>query len=327
MLAYLVRKLLLTLSIVLGVVLLTFFLFNVVAKDPARAFAGKKPTKEGLESARHKMGLDKPKVNLNFEEYHNDPEHRWRDLFDNQLLNILTFQFPISMRYQESVWSLFARKAPVSLTIQGPAFVIGLGLQLLIAIIVASKRGSALDYSTTIGAVLLMSVPALSIYLGAQWLLAWQLNLFPVAGWATGAIFVMHFATLPILVSVFGGLGGGVRFFRTIALEEISSDYVRTARAKGVGQGEVLTVHVFRNLLIPLVTQTVVTLPFLVTGSLILEHMFQIPGFGGLLVDAIGANDSPVIMAEVYLTAIIYAVMLFATDICYALVDPRVKLR
>jgi peptide/nickel transport system permease protein len=242
-------------------------------------------------------------------------------------LNIVAFQFPKSTRYQESVWTLFGRKAPVSLVIQGPAFVLGLGLQLLIALVVAARRGSTFDFSSTVIAVLMMSVPALSIYLGVQWLLGWKFGLFPVAGWATGAVFVMHFATLPILVSVFAGLGGGVRFFRTMALEEIKSDYIRTARAKGVSEANILIIHVFRNLLIPLVTQTVVALPFLVTGSLVLEHMFQIPGFGGLLVDAIGAQDSPVVMAEVYLTAIVYAIMLFVTDICYGLVDPRVALR
>jgi peptide/nickel transport system permease protein len=325
MLAYLIRKSLLTLSIIIGVVLVTFLLFNVVAKDPARAALGKMVTKDQLEAMRHKMGLDKPKVLPNFARYRED--HHLGSLLDTQLFNIVAFHFPKSTRYQESVWTLFARKAPVSFIIQGPAFVLGLGLQLLIALVVAARRGTTFDFSATVTAVLLLSVPALSIYLGVQWLLGWKLGLFPVAGWATGAIFVMHFATLPILVSVFVGLGGGVRFFRTMALEEIKSDYIRTARAKGVSEGNILIIHVFRNLLIPLVTQTVVALPFLVTGSLLLEHMFQIPGFGGLLVDALGAQDSPVVMAEVYLIAIAYALMLFLTDICYALVDPRVTLR
>ena len=327
MVAYLIRKFLLTVSIVLGVVVLTFVLFNVVAKDPARAAAGKMVTPDQLDAKRHQMGLDKPKVELNFAKYRADPDRHLSSLLDTQLFNLIAFRFPNSTRYQESVWTLFARKVPASLTIQGPAFVIGLGLQLLLAIVVAAKRGSAVDYSATIVAVLLMSVPALSLYLGVQWLLAWKLGWFPVAGWATGAVFVVHFAALPIIVSVAGGVGGGVRFYRTVALEEIGSDYVRTARSKGVGPADVLTVHVFRNLLIPVVTQTVVALPFLVTGSLLLEHMFQIPGFGGLLVDAIGTYDSPVVMAEIYLTAIVYALMLFVTDVCYALVDPRVKLR
>ena len=305
--AYVVRKLLLTIPTILGVVIITFLLFNVVAKDPARAFAGKKTSPEQLQAIRHQMGLDKPKF--------------------AQFVDVLTFNFPQSMRYQESVWSLFARKAPVSLAIQLPVFVIELGLQLALAMFVASQRGRWPDFTTTFVAVLLMSVPALSIYLGAQWFFAGELQWFPVAGWDRGLFPMIHFAALPILVSVFGGLGGGVRFYRTIALEEINSDYVRTARAKGVSEADVLYTHVFRNLLIPVVTNTVTALPFLVTGALLLERLFQIPGFGGLLVDAIHAQDSPVVMATIYLTAIAYTVMLVVTDICYALVDPRVTLK
>ena len=104
-------------------------------------------------------------------------------------------------------------------------------------------------------------------------------------------------------------------------------DYIRTACSKGVSGSDVMLIHVMRNLMIPVVTNTVVTLPFLLTGALLLENMFQIPGFGGLLVDAIHGQDSPVVMSQIYITAIVYAVMLFVTDICYTLVDPRVTLR
>jgi len=117
--AYVVRKLLLTIPTILGVVIITFLLFNVVAKDPARAFAGKKTSPEQLQAIRHQMGLDKPKF--------------------AQFVDVLTFNFPQSMRYQESVWSLFARKAPVSLAIQLPVFVIELGLQLVLAMFVAAS--------------------------------------------------------------------------------------------------------------------------------------------------------------------------------------------
>jgi peptide/nickel transport system permease protein len=307
MLAYLFRKFLLTLSIIIGVMLLTFLLFNFVAKNPARAFAGKDATPAQIEAIKHKMGLDKSRP--------------------RQFLDIMTFRFPQSMRYQESVWKLFADKAPVSLAIQGPAFVIGLGFQFVVAIMVAARRNTVLDYAATVLAVLVMSVPTVSTYLGVQWLFGVKLLWFPVAGWAPGFIFAIHFAALPILVSVFGSMGGGVRFYRTVALEEISTDYVRTARAKGVSGANTLLIHVFRNMLIPVVTQTIVAIPFLVMGSLILETMFQIPGFGGLLNDSLHATDSPVVMAIIYLTSITYAVMLFVTDICYTLVDPRVTLR
>jgi peptide/nickel transport system permease protein len=321
MLAYLLRKFLLTLSIIFGVMLLTFLLFNVVAKDPVRAFGGKQMKLSDRIRLTHELGLDKPRFLPNFSEYDST------SLFDTQFFNILTFHFPKSQRYQESVWTLFARKAPVSFAVQGPAFAIGLGLQLIIAMVVAARRNSLIDYSATILAVFMMALPTLSVYLGAQWFFGVYLKWFPVAGWAPGIILGLHFAALPILITVLGGLGGSVRFYRTVALEEINTDYVRTARAKGVGSTDVLLVHVFRNLLIPVVTNTIVALPFLLTGALILEGIFQIPGFGGLLVDAIHATDSAVVMAEVYLTAIAYAVMLFLTDICYTLVDPRVVLR
>ena len=324
MLAYLLRKFVLTLSIIFGVVLLTFVLFNVAYKDPVRAFGGKQMKPADRVRLTHELGLDKPRFAPNRAAYRET--HRWSSLLDTQFFNILTFHFPRSQRYQESVWSLFARKAPVSLAIQGPAFAIGLGLQLLLAIVVASRRNSPVDYAATALAVLMISTPALSLFLGLQWLLGVWLPVFPVAGWAPGR-YAIHFAAFPILVSVVSSLGGSVRFYRTVALEEINSDYVRTARAKGLGGGDVLLVHVFRNLLIPVVTQTVVALPFLVTGALVLESMFQIPGLGGLLATSIPAQDSPVIMAEVYLTSIAYAVALFLTDVCYTLVDPRVSLR
>jgi peptide/nickel transport system permease protein len=325
MLTYFIRKFLLTVSIVFGVMLLTFMLFNVAAKDPVRALGGKHMKEADRIRMTRELGLDKPRFEFNFAEYR--ATHEFISLLDTQFFNIISFHFPNSQRHQETVWALFARKAPISLAVQGPAFVIGLGLQMVFAIVVAARRNSVLDYSVTFVAVLMMSVPALSIYLGAQWYFGAHLKWFPVAGWAPGFILAIHFAALPILVSVFGGIGGGVRFYRTVALEEINSDYIRTARSKGVSQSNVLLAHVFGNLLIPVITNTIVALPGLLTGAILLERMFQIPGFGGLLVDSIFGTDSPVVMAVVYLTSIAFAITLFLTDICYTLVDPRVTLR
>jgi len=190
MLTYLIRKFFLTLSIIFGVMLLTFLLFNVAAKDPVRAFGGKQMKASDRIRLTHELGLDKPRFVPNFSEYHSTG--KMVSLLDTQFFNILSFHFPHSQRYQESVWSLFARKAPISFAIQGPAFVIGLGLQLVIAMIVAARRHSLIDYGATFLAVLMMSVPALSIYLGAQWLFGVQLRWFPVAGWAPGFILAIH---------------------------------------------------------------------------------------------------------------------------------------
>jgi peptide/nickel transport system permease protein len=123
------------------------------------------------------------------------------------------------------------------------------------------------------------------------------------------------------------GLGGGVRFYRTVVLEEVNQDYVRTARAKGVSVREVMFSHVLRNVMIPVITSTVVALPGLILGALLLESIFQIPGLGNFMVEAINNSDRSIVMSMTYLTAIVYCLLLLLTDVCYALVDPRVSLK
>jgi peptide/nickel transport system permease protein len=320
--AYIVRRILWTIPIVLGVMLLTFTLFTLVAKDPARLYAGRHATPEVLQSIRQKMGLNKP-IWINRKEAH---EHGWARLFDSQFFDVLLFRFPNSMRYDEPVGNLFWRKAPVSFAIQFPVFVIELGIQLVLALLVASYRGRWPDYVTTFLAILGMSVPALSIYLAAQWFFGAYWQIFPVAGWDVG-FYAIQFAVLPIIVSILGGVGGGTRFYRTMVLEEINADYVRTARSKGVASRDVLLTHVLRNVMIPVLTNTVTALPGLLLGALILERLFQIPGVGGLLVESVFNNDRPVVMAMTYMLSIVYCLMLLLTDILYTWADPRVNLR
>jgi peptide/nickel transport system permease protein len=324
MVSYVIRRLLLLIPTVLGILLITFSLFSLVAADPARQYAGKHATPEVLASIREKMGLNKPRFDLNFKEYHET--HQTSSLFDTQFFDVLLCRFPESMQYEESVWELFKRKAPVSLAIQLPVFIISLGLTLVLSLVAAATRGRSADVCMTVTAIFLMSIPGVSIYLIAQWLLGARLRWFPVAGWDVG-FYALHYAALPILVSIVAGLGGGVRFYRTIALEEVASDYVRTARSKGVGQSDVLLIHVFRNILIPVITGVVTTLPLLFLGAVILEKTFQIPGIGDLLEQAVMNNDRPVAMFLVYVTSVIYCLALVANDICYTLADPRVVLK
>lgn len=323
MLSYVIRRLLLLIPTIIGIMLLTFTLFTLVAKDPARAYAGKRATPEALESVRHKMGIDKP-IWLNIPEFRQT--HRFGSLLNAQFADVMLFRFPESLQYEESVWSLFKRKAPISLEIQLPVFLITMGLTLLLALVAARFRGRTLDWSMTVASILLMSLSAVSVYLVAQWLLGAKARVFPVAGWDTG-FFALHYAALPILVSVFTGLGSGVRFYRTVALEEVNADYVRTGRSKGVPEGELLLTHVFRNMLIPVITNIVTVIPLLFMGAIILEQTFQIPGLGNLLDQAVINNDRPVVMFLVYTTSVIYCLALVLNDVCYAIADPRVVLQ
>jgi peptide/nickel transport system permease protein len=322
MLAYIVRRTLLTIPIVLGVVVITFVLFRVVVKDPARQYAGKFVTEEGLQAVRAKMGLDRPR----WFDVKALKDGRIRDAFDSQFFNILTFQFRPSMRWEASLWELIKRKAPASMMVQVPAFIILLGLQLCLALFVAFKRGKWQDYTITFLAVLGLSIPALSVYIIAQWLLGRVWPIFPVAGWESG-LYAIHFAALPILITVLMGLGSGVRFYRTVMLEEVNTDYVRTARAKGVETREIMLTHVLRNAMIPVITNVVTALPGLILGALLLERIFQIPGLGNLTVEALANNDESIVMGMTYILSIVYCLLLLVTDICYALVDPRVSLK
>jgi peptide/nickel transport system permease protein len=304
--SYIARRILLTIPTVLGIVLLTFILFSLVSRDPARAYAGKQASETTLRAIRHKMGLDKSKT--------------------HQFFDLLFFRFPQSMRYEDSVWHLLKTKAPVSLAIQIPAFLILLGLELATALYVANHRGKFADLFVTTISIIGMSIPALSIYLAAQWFFGATLQILPVAGWE-GGFYALQFAALPILCVVFSQLGWGARFYRTVVLDELNSDYVRTARAKGLPQREVMLTHVLRNVMIPVVTNTIAALPFLILGALVLEHLFQIPGMGELIVQSIFNEDRSVVMGLVYLTSIAYCVALLVNDILYAVVDPRVSLR
>jgi peptide/nickel transport system permease protein len=320
--AYIVRRIFLTVPIVLGIVLITFVLFRVVAPDPARAHVGKNPSPEQLKATRARMGLDKP---------------LWLDAkalgrgevgkaFDSQFFNLLFFRFQKSVRYEESLWTLIARKAPASMTVQIPAFFITVGLELALALTAASRRGRMTDYLITIASVLMLSLPPLSLYIFCQWFFGQKLGLFPVAGWDQG-IYAIHFAALPILMAVAVGVGSGTRFYRTVVLEEVYADYVRTARAKGVSNREVLFTHVLRNAMIPVITQTVTALPGLILGALLLERIFQIPGLGNLMVESLNNEDFWIVMGMTYVLAIAYCVLLLISDVLYTLVNPQVSLR
>ncbi|HLF67661.1 MAG TPA: ABC transporter permease, partial [Gammaproteobacteria bacterium] len=141
-----------------------------------------------------------------------------------------------------------------------------------------------------------------------------------------GGLSAIKFLALPVLVSVIAGIGSGVRWYRTLFLEEITKDYVRTARAKGLSDLAILFKHVLKNAMIPILTGVVVLIPSLFLGSLLLESFFAIPGLGSYTIDAIRAQDFAIVRSMVFLGSVLYILGLLLTDISYTLVDPRVRL-
>ncbi|HDL77139.1 MAG TPA: ABC transporter permease [Lentisphaerae bacterium] len=209
-----------------------------------------------------------------------------------------------------------------SLTLTIPIFVGGLVLAVFVALICAYLRDTVVDRFFVVFSVALMSINYLVWIVGGQYLLGYRLGWFPVWGYES-----WRYLLLPVLIGIVRGLGADIRFYRTVMLDEMYRDYVRTAEAKGVSRAGILFRHVLKNAMVPIVTTTVIAIPFLYTGSLLLESFFGIPGLGYLGVNAINSSDVDVVRALVLIGSILYVLANLLTDVCYALVDPRVRLR
>jgi peptide/nickel transport system permease protein len=247
-----------------------------------------------------------------------------RTVFFQRSVHMLFFQYGTSDDGRDIGQEIFRRIGP-SLSITLPAFIFGLLLNIFFAMLVALYRGTYVDHWGVTLCVILMSISALFYIIAGQVLFAKTLRLVPISGFDSG-IYSLKFIFLPVLIAVVMGLGGSVRFYRTIFLEEINKDYVRTARAKGLPERTVLFIHTLKNAMIPILTSVVISLPFLFAGSLLLESFFAIPGMGSFMIDAIQRQDFAIVQAMVSLGSFLYVVGLLLTDISYTLVDPRVRL-
>src|SRR5690554_1630378 len=311
MTTYIIRRLLYLIPVLLGVSFLIFILFNVVAGDPTAVLLGKNATARQMEELREQLGLNKP-------------------LF-MQYLDVVksafTFDFGRSWATKQEITYMIKQGAYPSLTLTIPAFVISTVLSLFISLFVAYYRGKGIDLFIRFLCIAGMSISALAYILGFQWLFAYKLGWFEISGFEYGFPNFIPYIALPALIWVILSLGPDVRFFRTVILDEIYQDYVRTARAKGLGEIRILLKHVLRNAMIPIITYTVIQIPFLILGALLLENFFGIPGIGGMTLNALNNSDFPVIKAMAILSSVVYIIFSLISDILYTVADPRVKLK
>ena len=221
----------------------------------------------------------------------------------------------------EPVLDVLKRGVGPSLSLTVPILLGGTALGLMLAMLCAAGRGGMFDRAVLVGSTVLMSVNYVVWVLAGQFILAFKLHLFPVWGYESA-----FYLVLPVLIGIVSGLGIDVRFFRTAILDEIYKPYVRTARMKGLPESRVLFVHVLRNSLIPIVTYVSLAIPYLFTGSLMLESFFGIPGLGNVSINAIHSSDMAVVRAVVVLGALLYQGVNLVTDLLYAWLDPRVRL-
>jgi peptide/nickel transport system permease protein len=325
MLAYILRRLLYAIPILIGVNLLTFALFFVVntPDDMARLQLGAKHvTPEAIERWKTEHGYDKP---LLLNAAATGSAQLTDTIFFKHSAAMFEFEFGKGDDGRNIGNEIRTRMGP-SLAIALPVFVIGLLVNITFALLMVFFRATYLDLWGVVLCVVLMSISGLFYIIAGQYFIAKLWNLLPISGFA-GGIDGNRFILLPVLVGVGAGIGSGSRWNRTIFLEEMGKDYVRTARAKGLSEVRVLFRHVLKNGMIPILTGVVVVLPLLFMGSLITESFFGIPGLGSYTIDAIQAQDFAVVRAMVFLGSFLYIVGLILTDISYSWVDPRVRMQ
>jgi peptide/nickel transport system permease protein len=312
MAAYLIRRLWQMIPTLIGVVLLVFVLFKFFGGDPAEVLGGLNATPEQIQSIRQQLGL-------------NDPW--WVQLWVF-VKSIFTFNWGKSWATNELVSNLFATRLPATLTVMLPILILDALLALPIAMWVAYRRGSLGDRAIMVITTVALSISFLVYIIVGQYLFGFQLGWFPVQGWSDSVLKnLATYAPLPVLLAVMVGISPQTRLYRSFFLDELGQDYVRTARAKGLGEKTVLFKHVLRNALIPILTNIGLQLPGIFVGSFLIEVFFSIPGLGREVLLAVNRSDYPVIQAvTVYLAALTMLINLM-TDVLYKLVDPRVVLK
>ena len=324
MISYIIRRMLYAIPILIGVNVITFMLFFVVntPDDMARMQLGmKRVTEEAIQKWKEERGYDKPVV---WNSEANAIEKITDTIFFENSVKLFVFDFGRSDNGRDISYDITQRMWP-SLAITVPSLILGLLAYITFGLILAFFRGTYVDVSGVILCVIMMSISGLFYIIGGQYLIGKMLHLVPISGFDTG-VNAVKFTILPVLVGLIGGIGASTRWYRTIFLEEMGKDYVRTARAKGLSETLVLSRHVFVNGLRPILTGVVVILPTLFIGSLIVESFFAVPGLGSYTIDAINAQDFAIVRSMVFLGSVLYIIGLILTDISYTLVDPRVRL-
>ncbi|MBK8063352.1 MAG: ABC transporter permease [Betaproteobacteria bacterium] len=324
MLGYILRRLLYAIPILIGVNLITFVLFFVVntPDDMARMQLGaKRVTPEAIQKWKAERGYDKPLL------WNGAAAGMGRlsdTIFFEKSARLFVFDFGAAEDKRDIANEIATRMGP-SLALAVPVFLVGMLINITLALFVAFFRATYIDVWTVVLCVALMSISTLFYIIGGQYLVSKLWSLVPISGYDSGPQ-GFKFLVLPVLIGVISGIGSGTRWYRTLFLEEMGKDYVRTARAKGLSEPAVLFGHVLRNALIPILTGAVVVIPLLFMGSLITESFFGIPGLGSYTIDAIQAQDFAIVRAMVFMGSLLYILGLLLTDLSYTMVDPRIRL-
>lgn len=309
MLHFVIRRLLYSIPLLLGATLVVFLLFDVAGGNPVYQLLGKNASAAEIERLTKSLGLDQPV---------------WARYLD-YLGDLLRLDLGRSWETKQRIIEMFAEGLFPSLALALPAFFLATVAAIVIGMAAALYRNRLPDRLLVVVSVAGLSLSILALIIGAQYLFAYRWELFPISGYERGLASLPYLA-LPMLIWVANQLGGDVRYYRTVFLEELNRDYVVTARAKGLSMPRVMATHVLKNAMLPIISRVATDLPLIITGSLLLENYFGIPGLGNMSINAVHASDFPVIKAVTLFGAAAYIAANLLGDLLYAVFDPRVRL-
>jgi peptide/nickel transport system permease protein len=307
---FILRRLAQMIPVLFGITLVVFALLQLIPGDPVQTMLGLQARPESVAALRQELGLDRP---------------LWEQ-YVRYLGNVITFDLGNSLKFKVSVASLLGKRLEVSLALIAYATVLMIVLSLPLGIISALRKDGIFDQITRVVLMVTLVMPAFWVGILFLTYFSVKLQLFPVAGYGEGWREHLHHLFLPALTIALSIVPILVRALRTSILEAMASDYVRTARAKGLRERAVVSSHVLRNALIPALTLLGLSVGYLLGGTVIVENVFSLPGAGKLLVDAIAARDYPLVQSTTLVFAILVILVNLLTDVIYTFLDPRVRL-
>ena len=326
MLNYFLRRIGYGVLVLIGVNLVTFFLFFSVntPDDMARLnIGGKRVTQDQINTWKAERGYDKP---LYWNAAKAGAEQVTETILWERSVSLFALKFGRSdARTGVDIGHEIKTRMGVSLQLAVPLFILQVIASTAFALLLVFFRNSAIDFWGVVACVVMLSISALFYIIVGQFFFSRLLHLVPISGYA-GGLDAVKFLALPIGLSLLSRLGTEARLYRAMFLEEINKDYVRTARAKGLAESVVLFRHVLKNALIPIITSAGSYLPYVFLGSLVFESFFGIPGLGAFVIEAITGQDFAIVRAMVFLGAVLYIASYVLIDLAYTWADPRVRL-
>lgn len=300
-----IKRVIEAIAVVFAIILITFFVLNVIPGDPVQLMLGERADAASVEIVRHEMGLDKP-LSIQFISYLNKLVH----------LNL-----GVSYFTHEPVFQPLSRAFLVTLKLAGLSYIFAVIVGIFSGVIAAVKKGTVVDTLLMSTSIVGISAPSFWVAIILQIIFGLKLNLLPISGGDTLASFI-----LPAFALGTRYIASIARITRTSMLEVVNQDFVRTADAKGISKRRVITNHVFRNALIPIITLTGTELGSILTGSMLIEKVFSISGIGKMTVDSILSRDLPLLQGATIYIATVCVIIYLLVDISYAYVDPRIRL-